>query len=88
MELVRNPLSMGQYMTSYLEGEGKKDKSYQNKAPDWAKNVGCQWGTFNSKKLFPEKKNQNSCNSNFEEMDDQMAADRRGMKKGNLKRKF
>lgn len=26
--------------------------------------------------------------ANFEEMDDQMAADRRGMKKGNLKRKF
>lgn len=57
MELVRNPHSMGQYMTNYLAGEGKKDKSYQNKAPDWAKNVGRWWGTFNSKTLFPEKKN-------------------------------
>jgi hypothetical protein len=57
MELVRNPHSMGQYMTNYLAGEGKKDKSYQNKAPDWAKNVGRWWGTFNSKQLFPEKKN-------------------------------
>ena len=57
MELVRNPHSMGQYMTSYLAGEGKKDKSYQNKAPDWAKDVGRWWGTFNSKQLFPERKN-------------------------------
>ena len=44
MELVRNPHSMGQYMINYLAGEGKKDKSYQNKAPDWAKNVGRWWG--------------------------------------------
>ena len=57
MEFVQNLHSMDQYMTSYLVGEGKKDKSNQNKVPDWAKIVGRWWGFFNSKKLFPEKKN-------------------------------